>query len=178
MSKTVVHVVGSGLAGSEAAYYLAERGFQVLLHEMRPELMTPAHKTGGSAELVCSNSFKSKSPQSAPGMLKAEMTHVGSLILSSAGVATVPGGEALAVDRDLFSDSVTRSLRSHRNITFVPGEVGKAFDDGITLIATGPLTSDALGEWLARATGEEDLYFYDAIAPIIDASTIDRERSF
>ena len=173
-----IHVVGGGLAGSEAAYFLAERGYRVLLHEMRPKLMTPAHKTDGCAELVCSNSFKSKSPVSAPGMLKAEMTRVGSPILRSAGVATVPGGEALAVDRDVFSQSVTQALKSHPNITLLEGEVTEAFTDGVTLFATGPLTSDALGLWLARATGAEDLYFYDAIAPIIDATTIDMEDAF
>src|SRR5437879_5209354 len=104
MSK--VHIVGSGLAGSEAAYFLAERGHEVVLHEMRPTKLTEAHKTGKSAELVCSNSLKSKAPESAPGMLKAEMNHVGSLILRSAAQAAVPGGEALAVDREVFADSV------------------------------------------------------------------------
>src|SRR4051812_16833698 len=125
MSK--VHIVGGGLAGSEAAYFLAENGFQVLLHEMRPERLTPAHKTGLCAELVCSNSLKSKSPSSGPGMLKTEMNQVGSLILRAADASTVPGGEALAVDREIFSEHVTRALRSHPGISFVPGEVEQPF---------------------------------------------------
>jgi methylenetetrahydrofolate--tRNA-(uracil-5-)-methyltransferase len=173
-----VHVVGSGLAGSEAAFYLAERGIPVHLHEMRPALMTPAHQTDRCAELVCSNSLKSKSPQSAPGMLKAEMSQVGSLILKAAAQAAVPGGEALAVDRELFAEAVTRVLSSHPNVTRVAGEVTKPFETGITLLATGPLTSDSMSQWLARATGAEDLYFYDAIAPIVDASTIDMGSAF
>jgi methylenetetrahydrofolate--tRNA-(uracil-5-)-methyltransferase len=178
MQNSPVHVIGGGLAGSEAAHYLAERGIPVVLHEMRPEKLTPAHKTGQAAELVCSNSFKSRSPESAPGMLKAEMTRIGSLVLSAARDASVPGGEALAVDREVFAESVTKRLRSHSKISWVDGEVTAPPPGAISLIATGPLTSDALGAWLARATGEADLYFYDAIAPIIDAATIDRERSF
>ncbi len=178
MSKERVHIVGSGLAGSEAAYFLAERGAEVILHEMRPLKMTEAHKSEKCAELVCSNSFKSKSPVSAPGMLKAEMAALGSLILRAAGGASVPGGEALAVDREIFSDTVTRALSSHSNITRVAGEVSEPFPDGITLFSTGPLTSDSLSEWLAKATGGDDLYFYDAIAPIIDASSIDMSRAF
>jgi methylenetetrahydrofolate--tRNA-(uracil-5-)-methyltransferase len=177
-STTRVHIVGSGLAGSEAAYFLAERGVRVLLHEMRPERLTEAHKTGQCAELVCSNSFKSRSPESAPGMLKAEMGHVGSLILKSASRAEVPAGEALGVDRDVFSETVTGALRAHRNIDFSPGEVKEPFPGEITLFATGPLTSDSLSQWLARATENDDLYFYDAIAPIIEASTIDLSIAF
>lgn len=181
MSKSAsqsIHIVGTGLAGSEAAFFLAERGHKVVLHEMRPVKMTEAHKTGDCAELVCSNSLKSKAPQSAPGMLKAEMNSVGSLILRSAEKAAVPGGEALAVDRDLFSEAITGALRSHPNVTFSPGEVTEPFKDGVTLFATGPLTSESLGKWLARATDADDLYFYDAIAPIIDASSIDMSRAF
>ncbi len=178
-STSVVHIVGAGLAGSEAAHYLAERGIEVVIHEMRPVKNTEAHKTDGCAELVCSNSLKSKAPTSAPGMLKAEMTEVGSLVLKSAAATTVPGGEALAVDRDAFSAAITQALRSHPKIRFEGGEITEPFKDGITLFATGPLTSEALSAWLARATGGgDDLYFYDAIAPIIDASTVDRDRSF
>ncbi len=173
-----VHIIGGGLAGSEAAFFLAERGISVVLHEMRPEAMTPAHKTGHCAELVCSNSFKSKSPVSAPGMLKAEMTRLGSLILRAAAGAAVPGGEALAVDRDIFAETVTKALKSHPNIDFVPGELPAPIPNQINLISTGPLTSDALSAWLGKATGADDLYFYDAIAPIVDASTIDMEDAF
>jgi methylenetetrahydrofolate--tRNA-(uracil-5-)-methyltransferase len=173
-----VHVVGGGLAGSEAAYYLAEKGFEVELHEMRPSVMTEAHQTGHCAELVCSNSFKSKNPHSAPGMLKAEMVRMGSLVLACAERASVPAGEALAVDRDVFAEAVSEKLRGHPRITMREGEVLSPFVDGITLFATGPLTSPALGEWIARATGADQLYFYDAIAPIVDAASIDPERSF
>jgi methylenetetrahydrofolate--tRNA-(uracil-5-)-methyltransferase len=173
-----VHIIGAGLAGSSAAFYLAERGIPVVLREMRPALMTPAHKTDQCAELVCSNSFKSKSPTSAPGMLKAEMSALDSLVLRCAGQASVPGGEAMSVDREVFADSVTRILKSHPLIQFVAGEASEPEKDAITLIATGPLTSDNLSNWLARATGEDDLYFYDAIAPIIDASTIDMNSAF
>jgi methylenetetrahydrofolate--tRNA-(uracil-5-)-methyltransferase len=175
-----VHIIGAGLAGSEAAWFLAERGVNVVLHEMRPTVSTPAHKTGQCAELVCSNSLKSKSPVSAPGIMKTEMRLIGSLILSAAEAAEVPAGEALAVDRDLFSDFITKRIRNHPNIRFEEGEVTRPFEgpNEITLIATGPLTSDGLIQWIAEATGNDDLYFYDAIAPIIDASTIDMGRAF
>ncbi len=174
-----IHIVGCGLAGSEAAYYLASHGFEVVVHEMRPVRMTEAHKTAGCAELVCSNSLKSKDPVSAPGMLKTEMNHVGSLVLDAAAQSEVPGGQALAVDRDFFSDLITQALRKHPKITFAePGEVETPFKDEITLIATGPLTSEKLSQWIGKATGADDLYFYDAIAPIIDASTIDMDRCF
>lgn len=174
-----IHIIGAGLAGSEAAYFLAEHGMEVHLHEMRPKKSTEAHHTEKCAELVCSNSFKSKSPTSAPGMLKAEMSQIGSLILRSAGVSSVPAGEALGVDREIFSDTVTRALRTHPNIQIFHEEVTEPFRDGITLFATGPLTSEGLVQWLTRATGGgDDLYFYDAIAPIIDASTLDRDCVF
>ncbi len=178
MNSQIVHIVGGGLAGSEAAYFLARQGFKIQLHEMRPVRMTEAHKTGGCAELVCSNSFKSKSPVSAPGMLKAEMKRLGSIALECAHLAEVPAGEALGVDRDVFSDEVTKRLKKHPNIEFVPGEVTEPFKDGVTLFATGPLTSEALSAWLANATGDKDLYFYDAIAPIVDASSIDMSKAF
>ena len=174
-----IHIIGAGLAGSEAAYFLAQRGFSVTLHEMRPLQTTPAHKTGHCAELVCSNSLKSKSPTSAPGMMKAEMNQVGSLILNTAAKATVPGGEALTVDRDVFAQAITSTLKSHANISFEPGEVQEPFKGEITLIATGPLTAEPLTRWLAKNTeSESDLYFYDAIAPVVEASTIDRDQCF
>ncbi|MBU6152945.1 MAG: methylenetetrahydrofolate--tRNA-(uracil(54)-C(5))-methyltransferase (FADH(2)-oxidizing) TrmFO [Bdellovibrionales bacterium] len=175
-----VHIIGAGLAGSEAAWFLAERGVRVVLHEMRPLQTTPAHKTSQCAELVCSNSLKSKSPVSAPGMMKAEMRMVGSLVLDAAMLAEVPAGEALAVDRDVFSGFITGKLKSHTNISIETGEVDKPFEgpDEITLIASGPLTSDSLTSWIAGATGQDDLYFYDAIAPIIEASSIDMASAF
>ena len=173
-----VHIIGSGLAGSEAAYFLAQKGIKVVLHEMRPSKMTEAHKTDRCAELVCSNSFKSSLAESAPGILKAEMTQIGSLILSSAETSSVPGGQALAVDRDVFAEKVTHALSNHPNITRVFGEVTEAVPGCINLIATGPLTSDTLTRWIAQSTGDQDLYFYDAIAPIIDAQSIDRTSAF
>ena len=173
-----VHIVGSGLAGSEAAHFLAEKGIQVHLHEMRPKKLTPAHTGGECAELVCSNSLKSKNPLSAPGMLKAEMRKAGSLILTAAEKSEVPAGEALGVDRDLFSKYITERLKSHPNITFYGEEVTAPLKGEITLLATGPLTSDGLATWLARATGTEDLYFYDAIAPIVDTGSINMEKAF
>ncbi len=175
-----VHIIGAGLAGSEAAYFLAERGVSVIVHEMRPLKTTPAHHTGQCAELVCSNSLKSKSPISAPGMMKAEMRMLGSMILDAAEFAEVPAGEALAVDRDKFAGFITDKIRNHKNITFVEGEVSTPFtgNDEITLIASGPLTSDDLTAWLSKATGDTDLYFYDAIAPIIDTTTIDMTSAF
>ena len=183
-STQTVHIIGSGLAGSEAAYFLAEKGIAVVLHEMRPLIKTPAHHTGLCAELVCSNSLKSKSPVSAPGMMKAEMRMVGSLVLTAAEHAQVPAGEALAVDREVFAGFITDRLKSHPLITFQNEEVIKPFEgeNEITLIATGPLTSDALASWISEATsvitGENDLYFYDAIAPIIDTTTIDMNSAF
>lgn len=178
MSNLRVHIVGGGLAGSEAAYFLAENGISVILHEMRPVTSTPAHQSDQYAELVCSNSFKSKSPVSAPGMLKAEMAQMGSLILRCAGHASVPGGEALAVDRRLFAEQVTQSLKDHPHIQIVTEEVSAPIPNEINLLATGPLTSDQLSRWLAQATHADDLYFYDAIAPIVDSSSIDLNHAF
>ncbi|MBN22482.1 MAG: methylenetetrahydrofolate--tRNA-(uracil(54)-C(5))-methyltransferase (FADH(2)-oxidizing) TrmFO [Bdellovibrionaceae bacterium] len=179
MSKVQIHIVGSGLAGSEAAYFLAERGIKVCIHEMRPKKMTEAHQSDQCAELVCSNSLKSKNPISGPGMLKAEMNHVGSLILQCAEASQVPGGEALTVDRDIFAQQVTQKLESHPNIERRLGEeITEPFEDAPTLFATGPLTSEGLSQWIASQTDTDDLYFYDAIAPIIESDSIDPEYSF
>ncbi|MCM0606963.1 MAG: methylenetetrahydrofolate--tRNA-(uracil(54)-C(5))-methyltransferase (FADH(2)-oxidizing) TrmFO [Xanthomonadaceae bacterium] len=178
MGKKNIHIVGSGLAGSEAAFWLAEHGIHVEIHEMRPIKMTEAHHSGECAELVCSNSLKSKSPSSAPGMLKAEMIRMGSLILKSAEDSAVAGGEALTVDRVQFSKYITEKLKNHPNITFVNEEVSAPEFGAPTIIATGPLTSDSLSSWIAKSTGEGDLYFYDAIAPIVSADSIDPEKSF
>ncbi len=175
-----MHIIGAGLAGSEAAWFLAEKGIPVVIHEMRPIRMTEAHHTDQCAELVCSNSLKSKNPISAPGMMKAEMRMIGSLILNSAETTEVPAGEALSVDRDQFSKLITEKLKNHPNITFVNEEVTAPFEgeNEITLMATGPLTSEKLTHWIAGATGGDDLYFYDAIAPIIEASSIDMGSAF
>ena len=175
-----VHIIGAGLAGSEAAYYLAQKGFSVIIHEMRPTKLTEAHKTGMCAELVCSNSLKSKSPVSAPGMMKAEMKMIGSLILDTAEQFSVPAGEALAVDRDLFSSFVHEKIINHPNIQFIGEEVDLPFPgkDEITLICTGPLTGDKLTEWIMQEAGSEGCYFYDAIAPIIETTSIDMSSAF
>jgi methylenetetrahydrofolate--tRNA-(uracil-5-)-methyltransferase len=168
----VIHVVGGGLAGSEAAYQLAERGFSVVLHEMRPIRQTPAHKTDRLAELVCSNTFKSTELTNAHGLLKAEMRTMGSIILQAADEARVPGGSALAVDRDLFSSAVHARIATHPNIRVVREEVATLPSPGI--IATGPLTSDVLATAIRERLGVDSLAFYDAIAPIVAAESIDK----
>jgi len=172
-----VHVVGAGLAGSECAFQLAERGVPVVLHEMRPETPTPAHHTGDFAELVCSNSFRSDDPFHAAGLLKREMEAFGSLILRSAREASVPAGGALAMDRDRFARRVTEVLEAHPRVEIRPGEVTE-IPDGEAVLATGPLTSDALAAALRDLLGGEYLYFYDAIAPIVDAESLDMSRLF
>ena len=171
-----VHVVGGGLAGSEAAWQLAERGHDVVVHEMRPARATPAHKTDRLAELVCSNTFKSTETTNAHGLLKAEMRVLGSLILEAADAARVPGGTALTVDRDVFSRTVHERLTAHPRIRVVRDEVTALPDVGI--VATGPLTSDALAATIAAALGVESLAFYDAIAPIVAGDSVDEGVTF
>ena len=166
-----IHIVGGGLAGSEAAWQLAERGHDVVLHEMRPGHGTPAHKTDRLAELVCSNTFKSTEPTNAHGLLKAEMRLLGSLILECADEGRVPGGSALAVDRDIFATRVTERILAHPRITVVREEATSIPSPGI--IATGPLTSDALATAIGERLGVESLAFYDAIAPIVARESID-----
>jgi methylenetetrahydrofolate--tRNA-(uracil-5-)-methyltransferase len=173
-----ITIIGAGMAGSEAAWQAANRGAEVHLVEMRPVRMTPAHHTDRAAEIVCSNSFKSNLLTNASGLLKEEMRRLGSLIVACADANAVPAGEALAVDRDAFSEMVTERLASHPNITLVREEAIDLPDDGPVIIATGPLTSDALAARIADLTGRYDLYFYDAVAPIVDASTIDYEKVF
>jgi len=163
--------VGGGLAGSEAAVALAERGVAVTLHEMRPVKMTPAHRTDRLAELVCSNSFKSVELSNAHGLLKAEMRRLGSIVLPAADAARVPGGAALAVDRAAFADAVQGRVTGHPGITVVRGEVTTLPSPGI--VATGPLTSDALGRAIAERLGTSALAFFDAIAPIVSADSLD-----
>jgi methylenetetrahydrofolate--tRNA-(uracil-5-)-methyltransferase len=171
-----IHIVGGGLAGSEAAWQLAERGHDVVLHEMRPVRGTAAHKTDRLAELVCSNTFKSTETVNAHGLLKAEMRLLGSMILECADEARVPGGSALAVDRDVFSRAVHDRVTSHPRIALERGEVSTLPSPGI--IATGPLTSDALAEAIRGRLGVDGLAFYDAIAPIVSHDSIDHDVVF
>lgn len=172
-----ITVIGGGLAGSEAAWQAAKRGIRVKLYEMRPRKMTPAHKTALLAELVCSNSLRSKDPLSASGLLKTELQLAGSIIMEAALHSEVPAGSALAVDRTVFSSYITEKLRSQPLIEIIHEEI-EEIPDGFCIIATGPLTSNAFSESLKRLLGEEHLYFYDAIAPIVDAETIDFSKVF
>lgn len=169
-------VIGGGLAGSEAAWVLAERGVAVTLHEMRPVVKTPAHQTDRLAEIVCSNSFKSTELTNAHGLLKAELRALGSLLLECAELARVPAGSALAVDRDMFSADVDQRIRSHPRIEVVRGEVKEIHSPGV--IATGPLTSDALARALAGRLGSESLAFFDAIAPIVSGDSLGHDRLY
>ena len=171
-----VHIIGGGLAGSEAAWQLAERGHQVVVHEMRPVRGTPAHKTDRLAELVCSNTFKSTEVTNAHGLLKAEMRVLGSMILQSADEARVAAGSALAVDREVFAAAVTERILAHPRISVVREEAVSIPSPGI--IATGPLTSDALAESIRQRLGVESLAFYDAIAPIVAGESIDESIVF
>jgi methylenetetrahydrofolate--tRNA-(uracil-5-)-methyltransferase len=173
-----VHVVGAGLAGSEAAWQLAEAGILVVLHEMRPAVMTPAHRTEGCAELVCSNSFRSDDAETnAVGLLHAEMRLAGSLVMRMGDAHKLPAGGALAVDRVGFSEAVTAALRAHPLVRFEPGEVAALPPPewGPTIVATGPLTSPALAGAIQAATGEDRLAFFDAIAPIVHRDTIEMD---
>ena len=172
-----VHIIGGGLAGCEAAWQVARRGLPAVLHEMRPARPTPAHQTGALAELVCSNSLKSEQEHSAPWLLKEECRRLGSLLLDAAAISRVPGGQALTVDRELFSAEVTRAIQSEPLIEVRRGEVTR-IPDGIAVIATGPLTSDALAAEIGRLTGSQRLFFYDAISPIVEADSIDLGNRF
>lgn len=173
-----INVIGAGLAGCEAAYQAARRGVRVFLHEMKPDRYTPAHKTPLFAELVCSNSMRSTQKTSAIGLLKEEMNITSSVIIEAALASQVPAGTALAVNRDNFSQYVTDKITNHANIDVIRGEV-TSFDDNIpTVIATGPLTSPALSGYISDFIGSDYLYFFDAAAPIIDASTINYEQTF
>ncbi|HEX2581399.1 MAG TPA: methylenetetrahydrofolate--tRNA-(uracil(54)-C(5))-methyltransferase (FADH(2)-oxidizing) TrmFO [Dongiaceae bacterium] len=169
------HVVGAGLAGSEAAWQLAQSGIPVILHEMRPSLMTEAHRTDGFAELVCSNSFRSDDfENNAVGLLHEELRRAGSLILCCADISKLPAGGALAVDRESFSAEVTTRLRAHPNVTVVTEET-TALPSKAAIVATGPLTSATLSEDILLATGERALAFFDAIAPVVHRDTVDMD---
>jgi methylenetetrahydrofolate--tRNA-(uracil-5-)-methyltransferase len=178
LSQRVIHVIGAGLAGTEAAWQIARAGLRVVLYEMRPIRTTPAHKTDEFAELVCSNSLKSESENTAPWLLKQELRRLDSLAMRAAETARVPGGHALTVDREVFSGEITRLLEETGNVEVRREEVTRVPDDVPVVIASGPLTSDALSEEIARLTGSDRLYFYDAISPIVDADTIDFDIAF
>jgi methylenetetrahydrofolate--tRNA-(uracil-5-)-methyltransferase len=174
-----VRIIGAGLAGCEAAWQCARRGLEVELYEMRPQKSTPAHQTDRFAELVCSNSLKSESENTAPWLLKEEMRRAGSLLLKIAQETAVPAGHALAVDRDAFAARVTEAIAAEPRIQVIRQEVTKIDEkDGITIIATGPLTSDALSQEIARLSGSSHLYFYDSISPIVEADSIDMSRVY
>ncbi|EFA87869.1 FADH(2)-oxidizing methylenetetrahydrofolate--tRNA-(uracil(54)-C(5))-methyltransferase TrmFO [Staphylococcus epidermidis] len=172
-----VNVVGAGLAGSEAAYQLAQRGIKVNLIEMRPVKQTPAHHTDKFAELVCSNSLRGNALTNAVGVLKEEMRHLDSLIITSADKARVPAGGALAVDRHDFAGYITDTLRNHPNITVLNEEVNH-IPEGYTIIATGPLTTEHLAQEIVDITGKDQLYFYDAAAPIIEKDSINMDKVY
>lgn len=174
---TSVTVVGAGLAGSEAAWQLAQRGIQVRLYEMRPQVTTPAHETGHFAELVCSNSLGSVLETSAGGVLKMELERLDSLIIRTAKEHRVPAGGALAVDRELFAQAVTERLQNHPKIEIINEEC-TAIPEGVAVIATGPLTSPRLTEALKEITRSENLYFYDAAAPIVLGESVDYDKGF
>ncbi len=173
-----IHVIGAGLAGSEAAYYLATKGFKVKLYEMRPTQMTPAHHTGLFGELVCSNSLKSARLENACGLLKEEMRHLGSLTMDVASLTSVPSGQALSVDRELFAYEITKRIKEHQNIEIIEGEVKSLPSDGYVIVATGPLTSDALSEEIKKIIGAETLHFFDACSPIVEKDSIDFNKAY
>lgn len=172
-----IHIIGGGLAGCEAAWQAARAGCRITLHEMRPVHPTPAHKTGRLAELVCSNSLKTEQENSAPWLLKEELRRLGSLLLGIAAEARVPGGHALTVDRERFAELVTAAIEAEPAIEVRREEV-EAVPEGIVVIASGPLTSDALARDIARLTGSGRLYFYDAISPIVEADSVDTSIAF
>jgi methylenetetrahydrofolate--tRNA-(uracil-5-)-methyltransferase len=175
---SVIRVIGAGLAGCEAAWQAAEAGARVVLHEMRPQKRTAAHKTDCFGELVCSNSLKSEQVHSAPWLLKQEIRKLESLLMRAAEVARVPGGHALTVDREVFSREITRAIESHPRIEIRRGEVTEIPRQGVVIIATGPLTSDTLAQEISRVTGSDRLFFYDSISPIVAADSIDMSIAF
>lgn len=173
-----VTVIGAGLAGAEAAWQIVKRGVKVRLCEMRPEKQTPAHKSGDFAELVCSNSLRSAALENAVGLLKEEMRRLDSLIMSCADGTKVPAGGALAVDRNLFAGCVTEKLTGHPLVEIIRREIHEIPVDDVVILATGPLTSEILSEAVRRFTGNDYLYFYDAVAPIVSAESINMDKVF
>jgi len=178
MKRDPIVVVGGGLAGSEAAWQIAQAGFDVRLFEMRPVKATPAHKTGALAEIVCSNSFKSDQEGSAPWLLKEELKILDSLLIRLAYAHRVPSGASLSVDREHFAAAVTQTVSENPRIEIHREELQSIPDDAIAIIATGPLTSDSLSRSIREFAGEEHLYFYDAISPIVDADSIDMGKAY
>jgi methylenetetrahydrofolate--tRNA-(uracil-5-)-methyltransferase len=176
--KSELLVIGGGLAGSEAAWQAASRGIRVCLYEMRPQVFTPAHTTDQLAELVCTNSLGSNDPANASGILKEEMRQLRSLLVGVADGVRVPAGSALAVEREGFSDRITKEITNHPNIEVVRSEVSEIPTDKVTIVATGPLTSDKLATSLRRLTRSDHLCFYDSIAPIIDGDSIQEDKVF
>ena len=177
MMKPTVNIIGAGLAGSEAAWQAAKLGAHVRLFEMKPEKFTPAHHSNGFAELVCSNSLRSDCTSNAVGLLKEELRRMGSLIMEAADATRVPAGSALAVDREKFSAYVTEKIRNHPDIEVVSKEVTEP-EEGITVIASGPLTSDSLAQYIAETLGCQGLHFFDAAAPIVDFESINMDTAF
>lgn len=172
-----VNVFGAGLAGCEAAYQLAKRGVKVKLYDIKPHKKTPAHSSDKLAELVCSNSLKAKRVESAAGLLKEEMRHLDSLLVKCADECSVPAGGALAVDRDIFSSMITDVIKNHDNITFISEEIITIPENEVSIIATGPLTTDTLSQYISDKYSEQ-LSFFDAAAPIVSADSIDMEHAF
>lgn len=173
-----IKIIGAGLAGCEAAWQAANMGVQVELYEMKPHKFSPAHHKDGFAELVCSNSLRSNQLNNAVGLLKEELSRMGSLILEAAHATEVPAGSALAVNRDLFSDYITEKIKNHPNITVHECEVTGLDTEIVTVVASGPLTSDALAEEISKLTGGSELHFYDAAAPIVDFATVNTDIAF
>ena len=179
-----INVIGGGLAGAEAAYQIAKRGIKVKLYEMKPKKYSPAHSNPNLAEIVCSNSFKSNLLTNACGLLKEELRKLGSLLIDIADNTSVPAGQALAVDREIFAEKVTKILSENELIEIVNKEIGKDIPlsditrEAITIIATGPLTSEPLAEEIKKLTGQDKLYFYDAAAPIVSKDSIDFSIAF
>ncbi len=175
---TPITIIGAGLAGCEAAWQIAQQGIPVELFEMRPQRMTPAHQSDRLGELVCSNSLRGTGMHNAVGLLKEELRRCNSLLITTADAHAVPAGGALAVDREGFAEQMTKSIEDHPLITLHRQEITEISDDRLVIIASGPLTSDALAAKIATLTGQDHLYFYDAIAPIVEADSIDREQVY
>ena len=178
MTQPKIKIIGAGLAGCEAAYQASRLGVKVELYEMKPKRFSPAHKNPDFAELVCSNSLRSNQLNNAVGLLKAELNIMGSLIMKAAYLSEVPAGGALAVNRDSFSKFITETIRNDENITVIEDEVEDIDNNAITVVATGPLTSDKLLPSIAKLTGGDELHFFDAAAPIVDASSINLDKAF